>query len=100
MTYPSGKVITYNYTNDRATSVLNGAATIATSINYKPFGGMSSITYGNGLTSTIGYDTQYRSCNARNRNIPEPDTMDMTTTAISPASQPGQEHIPTMLSIG
>jgi RHS repeat-associated protein len=60
MTYPSGKVITYNYTNDRAVSVLNGVANIATNITYKPFGGLSSITYGNGLSSTIGYDTQYR----------------------------------------
>ena len=60
MTYPSGKVITYNYTNDRAVSVLNGAANLATNITYKPFGGMSSVTYGNGLTGTIGYDNQYR----------------------------------------
>jgi YD repeat-containing protein len=41
-------------------NVLNGTANIATSITYKPFGGMSSITYGNGLTSSIGDDTQYR----------------------------------------
>ena len=60
MTYPSGKVITYNYSNDKAVSVLNGAANIATNVAYKPFGGISAITYGNGLTSTIGYDTQYR----------------------------------------
>jgi len=60
MTYPSGKVITYNYTNDRAVSVLNGAANLATNISYKPFGGMSSITYGNGLVGNIGYDNQYR----------------------------------------
>ncbi|MEK6744184.1 MAG: RHS repeat-associated core domain-containing protein [Nitrospirota bacterium] len=60
MTYPSGKVITYNYTNDKAISVLNGAANIATSIAYKPFGGMSSITFGNSLAGTISYDNQYR----------------------------------------
>ncbi len=60
MTYPSGKVITYNYTNDRAVSVLNGAANLASSITYKPFGGMNAITYGNGLSGTIGYDNQYR----------------------------------------
>ncbi len=60
MSYPSGKVITYNYSNDRAITVLNGAANLATNIAYKPFGGMSAITYGNGLTSSIGYDTQYR----------------------------------------
>jgi RHS repeat-associated protein len=60
MTYPSGRVVTYNYTNDRAVSVLNNAANLATNINYKPFGGISSLNYGNGLTSTIGYDNQYR----------------------------------------
>ena len=60
MTYPSGRVITYNYTNDRAVSVLNNAANLATNIAYKPFGGMTSITYGNGLSGTIGYDNQYR----------------------------------------
>ncbi len=60
MTYPSGKVITYNYTNDRATSiVLNNAVNLATNIAYKPFGGMTSIIYGNGITSSIGYDNQY-----------------------------------------
>ena len=60
MTYPSGRVITYNYTNDRAVSVLNNAANLATNINYKPFGGVSSLTYGNGIAGTIGYDNQYR----------------------------------------
>ncbi len=60
MAYPSGKVITYNYTNDRAVSVLNGAANLAANIAYKPFGGMSGLTYGNGLPGSISYDNQYR----------------------------------------
>ncbi len=60
MTYPSGRAITYNYTNDHAVSVLNNAANLATNINYKPFGGVSSLTYGNGLTGSISYDNQYR----------------------------------------
>jgi RHS repeat-associated protein len=60
MTYPSGRVITYNYTNDKAVSVLNNAANLATNISYKPFGGMSSLTYGNGIASSISYDNQYR----------------------------------------
>ena len=60
VTYPSGKVITYNYANDRAIIVLNGAANLATNIAYKPFGGISSLTYGNGFAGTIGYDNQYR----------------------------------------
>jgi RHS repeat-associated protein len=60
MTYPSGRVITYNYSNDRAISVLNNASNLATSITYKPFGGVSSMTYGNSVVGTIGYDNQYR----------------------------------------
>ena len=60
MTYPSGRVITYNYSNDHAVSVLNNAANLATNINYKPFGGVSSLTYGNGITGSISYDNQYR----------------------------------------
>jgi RHS repeat-associated protein len=40
--------------------VLNGAVNLATNITYKPFGGVSFITYGNGLTGSITYDTQYR----------------------------------------
>jgi RHS repeat-associated protein len=60
MTYPSGRVITYNYSNDKAVSVLNNASNLAMNINYKPFGGMSSITYGNGLVGSISYDNQYR----------------------------------------
>jgi RHS repeat-associated protein len=60
MTYPSGRVVTYNYTNDRVVSVLNNAAYLATSIGYKPFGGMTSITYGNDIAGSIDYDNQYR----------------------------------------
>jgi RHS repeat-associated protein len=60
MTYPSGRVITYNLSNDKVTSVLNGAANLATSLTYKPFGGLSSLTYGNGIVGSISYDNQYR----------------------------------------
>jgi RHS repeat-associated protein len=60
MTYPSGKVITYNYSNNQVTSVLKDAANLATSITYKPFGGVTGLTYGNGLPGSITYDNQYR----------------------------------------
>ena len=72
MTYPSGRVITYNYTNNRIISVFSNAANLATNIQYKPFGGMSTLVhgngidgmstlvYGNGIVGTIGYDNQYR----------------------------------------
>ncbi len=60
MKYPGERVITYNYSNDRAISILNNAVTVASDITYKPFGGMTDITYGNGITGTINYDNQYR----------------------------------------
>jgi RHS repeat-associated protein len=60
ITEPSGEVITNNYSNDKAVSVLKGAANLATSINYKPFGGISSLSYGNSLAGSISYDNQYR----------------------------------------
>lgn len=60
MKYPSGRVITYDYSNDRITSVLNNAERIAFNINYKPYGGMTTLTYGNGIVGTSSYDNQYR----------------------------------------
>jgi RHS repeat-associated protein len=60
MKYPSGRLITYNYSNDRITGILNNADAIASNINYKPYGGMTSITYGNGLTGSVTYNNQYR----------------------------------------
>ena len=60
MKYPSGKVITYNYSNDRVINVLKDTDTIASNIEYKPFGGLSSITYGNNLQQEIGYDQRFR----------------------------------------
>ena len=41
MTYPSGRVISYSISNDRAVSVLNNAANLVTNITYKPFGGIN-----------------------------------------------------------
>lgn len=60
MTYPSGRVITYAYPDNKVISVLNKTANLATGITYKPFGGMASLIYGNGIMGTIGYDNQYR----------------------------------------
>ena len=72
MTYPSSRVITYNYTSGQIVSVQSNAANLASNIQYKPFGGvsalvhgngiggMSTLVYGNGIIGTIGYDNQYR----------------------------------------
>lgn len=64
VTYPIGRTITYNYTADRVSGVASTVGTITTTlasnITYKPFGGISGLTYGNGLNRTITYDNQYR----------------------------------------
>jgi RHS repeat-associated protein len=61
MTYPSGRMVTYNYDlNDRVTQVTmihqGENTTIASNLAYDPFGPMTSLTYGNGLTETRDYD--------------------------------------------
>jgi YD repeat-containing protein len=58
--YPTGRVVTYSYANDRVTSVLADGAAIATDITYMPFGGINSFTYGNGIQHSAAYDRQYR----------------------------------------
>jgi len=60
MTYPGGRVITYNYSNNKVTSVLSNTVSLAANISYKPFGEMTSIAYGNNLIGGISYDNEYR----------------------------------------
>jgi RHS repeat-associated protein len=58
--YPSGRVVTSSYANDRVTQVLSNGVPVASGITYKPFGGMTTLTYGNGIQRTVSYDQQYR----------------------------------------
>jgi RHS repeat-associated protein len=65
ITYPSGRTITYTLDGagriSQVDTTLNGnPKTLASNINYLPFGGVTSLTYGNTLTLTQGYDNQYR----------------------------------------
>ena len=65
ITYPSGRTVTYTRDNaDRISQVdttYNGTQkTLASSITYLPFGPVTGLTYGNNLSLTQGYDTQYR----------------------------------------
>jgi RHS repeat-associated protein len=66
LTYPSGRTVTYVYDNaDQVNTVLTTAPgsaqqTVASSISYYPFGEVGSLTYGNSLIRTVGYDLQYR----------------------------------------
>ncbi len=65
ITYPTGRVITYTPDQvgriSQVSTTLNGQPkTLASAITYLPFGGITGLIYGNGLTLTQGYDNQYR----------------------------------------
>jgi RHS repeat-associated protein len=65
--YPTGRTITYVPDEVEKTSIrqvnttLGGnPKTLATAITYLPYGGITGLTYGNGLSLSQGYDYQYR----------------------------------------
>ncbi len=54
--YPSGRKVSYGYdAAGRLLSVGAGATAYASAMTYKPFGGLESMTLGNGATYTMGY---------------------------------------------
>jgi RHS repeat-associated protein len=65
ITYPTGRTITYTLDQvgrvSQASTTLGGnPKTLASSISYLPYGGITGLTYGNGLSLSQGYDNQYR----------------------------------------
>ena len=57
MTYPSAKVLQYDYDDaGRTTSAAIGTTNYATGIQYASHGAMSQMTYGNGLVETWSYN--------------------------------------------
>jgi RHS repeat-associated protein len=65
ITYPSGRVITYTpdqigRISEVSTTLGGNPKTIASAITYLPYGGITRLTYGNGLSLSQGYDNQYR----------------------------------------
>jgi RHS repeat-associated protein len=60
ITYPSGKIIGYGYTNNRVSSItVNGAALIS-NIQYQPFGPAKSWTWSNGGLYSRSFDADGR----------------------------------------
>ena len=66
-TYPSGRVVEHQLDALGRTAAVTtsasagaGAQTIATSINYLPFGPAQSLAYGNALELNLGIDADYR----------------------------------------
>lgn len=65
ISYPTGRTITYTPDQvgriSQVSTTLNGnPKTLASVITYLPYGGITGLTYGNGLTLNQGYDNQYR----------------------------------------
>ena len=65
ITYPSGRTVSYSLDQtgrvNQVSTTLNGnPKTLASAITYLPYGGITGLTYGNGLSLTQGYDNQYR----------------------------------------
>jgi RHS repeat-associated protein len=65
ITYPTGRTITYTPDQigrvSQVNTTLNGnPKTLASTITYLPYGGITGLTYGNSLSLTQGYDNQYR----------------------------------------
>ncbi len=65
ITYPSGRTVAYFFDGagriNQVSATMNGApTTLASSITYLPFGGITELIYGNRLSLIRGYDNQYR----------------------------------------
>lgn len=65
MTYPSGAVVTYNYDAAGQASQVDlmadgSTTTLASAINYVPFGDIETLTFGNGANLSQSWDTAYR----------------------------------------
>jgi len=63
--YPTGRAITYTPDQIGRISQVNttlggNPKTLASAIEYLPYGGIKALTYGNGLSLSQGYDNQYR----------------------------------------
>ncbi|MHB8425415.1 MAG: RHS repeat-associated core domain-containing protein [Gammaproteobacteria bacterium] len=62
ITYPDGTQVIYNRdAAENITSVVSSTGgTVVTGVTYEPFGPITGLTYGNGLTETRSYDQDYR----------------------------------------
>lgn len=57
--YPSGRVVNYGYDDaGRLSSAGSGTTAYASGMTYEPFGGLKSMTLGNGAAYSMSYDAQ------------------------------------------
>lgn len=70
ITYPSGRVVAYGYdAAGNISSVTADSQSIAGSITYMPFGGVSSLTFGNSVVLTNSYNTAYQLTNKQHGGL-------------------------------
>jgi len=65
VTYPTGRTVTFTLdvtgkTTQVGTTLNSNPKTLASSITYLPYGGITGLTFGNTLSLSHGYDNQYR----------------------------------------
>ena len=65
ITYPTGRTVTFTLdvtgkTTQVGTTLNGNPKTLASSITYLPYGGITGLTFGNTLSLSHGYDNQYR----------------------------------------
>lgn len=56
LTLPSGRVITYDYTNNRVSGIAVDGIAVLSDVGYEPFGPIAGWIWGNGTTTTRDYD--------------------------------------------
>jgi RHS repeat-associated protein len=60
ITYPSGRIVNYTFDYaDRPLSAISGTTTYVSNATYLPFGPQNSMSFGNGTSQTMQYDTRY-----------------------------------------
>lgn len=75
-TLPSGKKVSFNYTNNRIVGVGVDGTLIVKSADYEPFGPIGEWTWGNDSTSSPNKHTRYFDLDGRNTKIESGNTID------------------------
>ena len=98
VTYPSGRVITYTYVNNRPVSVAVNGKTVLNNAVYEPFGPLGGWTWGNSTPQAVNahlrvFDLDYRAVSVQSDHVGSgPRIRDLTwnlASAITAITEPG-----------
>lgn len=77
ISYPSGRQVIYTRSAlgritqvDTRASLSDPAVTLVSSVTYRPFGPITGLTFANGVTTAIDYDTDYRTARITSNTVP------------------------------